>query len=175
MPQAVIDHQATDVYDAPNVKLARLEHDFIDGFAQMFQCPRALLRTTAKEELIACLRKYYPDLKRSKMRMFMEGLLTEQESNSLQICHRRNRDMVLLFCDLVETMYVDQEAKRVRESRCIREDRLLGKKEASQMRTDNTAKAREASIAARAKIKAAKEAEAEEAAAIDNKPVANEE
>lgn len=115
-PPQILAHEARDVYDAPGVKLARLEHDFIDGFAQMFDCPRALLRSGAKDTLLDCLRKCYPHLKRSKVRMFLEGSMTEGESNSLQTHHRRRRDMVLLFCDLVETLYATQYQSRVKQS-----------------------------------------------------------
>lgn len=115
-PPQILAHEAKDVYDAPGVKLSRLEHDFIDGFAQMFDCPRALLRSGARDTLLSCLRKCYPNLKRSKVRMFLEGSMTEGESNSLQTHHRRRRDMVLLFCDLVETLYAIQYQSKVKQS-----------------------------------------------------------
>ena len=141
-PVQFLAHEARDVYDAPGVKLARLEHDFIDGFAQMFGCPRALLRSGAKDTLLDCLRKCYPHLKRSKVRMFLEGSMTEGESNSLQTHHRRRRDMVLLFCDLVETLYAIQYQSRVKQSAIASSVKLDGPEAVKQKNEDAGARMR---------------------------------
>ncbi len=155
MPQAVIDHIARDVYEGPGIKLARLEHDFIDGFAKMFDCPRALLRTGAKNELMEILRKCYPNIKRSRVRLFIEGAMTEEESNSLQIHHRRNRDMVLLFCDLVETMYDCQYQSRIKQQAARIDVKQRGVAVVREENNDKMAAAR----AGRARKKEEREAE----------------
>ena len=140
--EEIIEQYAKDVYG--NAKLARLEHDFIDGFAQMFKCPRALLRSEGKEVLLDCLRRSYPNIRRSKARMFIEGNMTEGDSHSLQIHHRRNCEMVLLFCDLVETLYANQYKSRSRladkEYRREKNEEIKN----AEIKNDVLAKAREA-------------------------------
>ena len=157
MPIEAIEqtYWAKDVYDTPNVKLVRLEHDFIDGFAQMFNCPRALLRKDGRETLLTCLRKAFPNLKRSKVRMFLEGSLTEGESNSLQTHHRRCRDMVLLFCDLVETLYQNQQISRIRQSEIKREVKLEGQAAVDQKNKETNERLKVARDAKRLKREAA--------------------
>ena len=86
----------------------RVETEMRTGLAHLFGMPPGVLLSFGERELRESVKKFFPRLKKSSLRAFMEGSLTDgRQPMTVLVQHRRRVEMILTLADVIETMRDD--------------------------------------------------------------------
>lgn len=88
-----------------NKNPVRVEAEIRSGLAHLFGMPPGLLLSFGERALRMCAVTRLPHLKKSSLRAFMEGSLTDgKPPMTVLVQHERRVEMILTVADLIETM-----------------------------------------------------------------------